>query len=503
MPRPTGRRIAVAGGPNGARALQAAFDQAKAGDVIALESGATFVGNFTIPKKAATPPGWIVVRPSSPDSELPPPGTRMTPERATRLPKIVSPNADPVLNAGAGAHHFRFVGVEVTITPESKTIYDLIRLGASEQNSPEQVPHDLVFDRCYIHGSPQSDVRRGIALNSASTAVIDSYISDIHEQGADSQAICGWNGPGPFKIVGNYLEGAGENVMFGGADPNIPNLVPSDIEFRRNHCFKPLSWKKDHSTYRGKQWSVKNLFELKNARRVLVNGNVFENNWAHAQDGFAILFTVRNQEGTAPWSVVEDINFSNNVVSHTAAGISILGRDYNSPSEQTKRIKISNNLFYDVGGKQWGHNGRFLQLTETIDVTVDHNTVFHTGTVITAHGKPNAGFVFTNNLMAHNEYGVIGDDVGTGNPTLSRYFPGAVFKKNVIAGGRGSYYPAENFFPPTLEEAGLLDRPGSNFALSSTSAYRSAGTDGKSVGYDFAALEAATGDLKAVSLRFK
>ena len=31
--------------------------------------------------------------------------------------------------------------------------------------------------------------------------------------------------------------------MFGGADPTIPNLVPSDIEIRDNYFFKPLSWK--------------------------------------------------------------------------------------------------------------------------------------------------------------------------------------------------------------------------------------------------------------------
>ena len=88
-----------------------------------------------------------------------------------------------------------------------------------------------------------ADVSRGIALNSASTDVINSYVSDCHGLGFDTQAIAGWNGPGPFRIVNNYLEAAGENVMFGGADPKIPDLVPADIEFRNNHCSKPLSWK--------------------------------------------------------------------------------------------------------------------------------------------------------------------------------------------------------------------------------------------------------------------
>lgn len=82
--------------------------------------------------------------------------------------------------------------------------------------------------------------RRGIALNSRATAAIDSHLADFKEDGADSQAICGWNGPGPFKIVNNYREGMGENVMFGGADPSIRDLVPTGIEIRRNHFAKPL-----------------------------------------------------------------------------------------------------------------------------------------------------------------------------------------------------------------------------------------------------------------------
>src|SRR5439155_6309552 len=98
----------------------------------------------------------------------------------------------------------------------------------------EDLPHHIVFDRCYLHGDPTKGARRGIAMNSRYAAVIDSYLSDFKEVGADSQAIDGWNGPGPFKIVNNYLEGAGENVMFGGTDPSIADLVPSDIEIRHN-----------------------------------------------------------------------------------------------------------------------------------------------------------------------------------------------------------------------------------------------------------------------------
>ena len=64
-------------------------------------------------------------------------------------------------------------------------------------------------------------MKRGISLNSGRTDILNSYISDIKAVNADSQAIAGYNGTGPFRIVNNYLEGAGENVIFGGSDPAV------------------------------------------------------------------------------------------------------------------------------------------------------------------------------------------------------------------------------------------------------------------------------------------
>lgn len=504
--RQTGRTITVKSGGN----LQAAFDSAAPGDTVALEAGATFIGNFTLPAKDKTSKRWITIRSSVPDEKLPPPGTRVSAMDGKWMAKLASPNADPVLKTAAGAHHYRLVGLEFQVAPAATINYGLILLGdgSSKQNSPEQVPHDLIIDRCFVHGNETGNLRRGIALNSARTAIIDSRISDCHEVGADSQAICGWNGPGPFKIVNNYLEGAGENFMLGGADPSIQNLVISDIEFRRNYCAKPLAWKVGHPTYAGKRWSIKNNFELKNARRVAVDGNVFENSWLDAQVGFAILFTPRNQEGSAPWSTVEDVSFTNNIVRHAAGGINILGRDDIHPSQQTKRITIRNNFFEDVGGPQWGGNGRFLQITETDGVVIDHNTIIHTGNIITAYGKPNSNFVFTNNIMLHNQYGVFGDGSSVGNPTLNQYFPNCVFKKNVIAGGRSSLYPADNFFPSSLTDAKFADNSKSDYRLSASSPYKNAGTDGKSIGCDmdemkaaFASVESARSSIKTRAAR--
>ncbi|HKQ79444.1 MAG TPA: hypothetical protein VJ810_37465 [Blastocatellia bacterium] len=482
---PTGRSIAVPAGGD----FQTAINRAQPGDIITLQAGATYTGNFTLPANAGS--GWIVIRSSAPDDSLPQPGRRITPAFASALPKIVTPNSGAALEALSGAHHFRFIGLEFAIATGVPQVYSLVTLGAKE-TSLAQLPHDLVFDRVYIHGSPSGVLRRGITLNSASTAVIDSYISDCHENGADSQAIGGWNGAGPFKIVNNYLEGAGENFMLGGADPAIPNLVSSDIEFRRNHCFKPLSWRIGDPSYAGAPWSVKNLFELKNAQRALIDGNIFENNWGMAQNGFAILFTVRNQDGKAPWSVVQDITFTNNIVRHVASGFNMHGSDNNYPSMASRRFRIANNLLEDIDGKHWNGGGIAFQINQgPHDLTIQHNSVFHTGSVVTVGAKPNQNLVFRDNLFPHNEYGVKGDGEGTGNGTIDAYFPDSKFIKNVMVGGSGVNYPPDNFFPPSFDNVVFVNRAAGNYRLATASPYNNSGTDKKDIGCDLDALDAA------------
>jgi PKD repeat protein len=483
---PTGTTITVPAGGN----LQTALNSANPGDVIMVKAGATFTGNFTLPNKSGS--GWITVRTSTPDSGLPPAGTRIQPSYAPAMAKLVTPNTQPVIQTAQGAHNFRFIGIEFGVASGVAMNYGIVSFGSGSETQASQLPHDLVVDRCYLHGNSTGDVSRAIALNSSASAVIDSYISAIHGVGYDTQAIASWNSPGPLKIVNNYLEGAGENVLFGGSDPKITGLVISDLEVRRNHCSKPLSWNPSDASYQGIHWTVKNLFELKNAQRVLVDGNTFENNWVDAQNGTAILFTPRNQDGTAPWSVVQDVTFTNNIVRHTAAGLTVLGWDNERPSLQTQRVKIKNNLFDDVGNSRWGGNDvLFVMLDNSAYVKIDHNTAFQSGNIVTADGRAHTGFAYTNNLTPHNAYGVIGADQGIGNPTLSVFFPSCAFSKNVLVGGSSWDYPSGNFFPATLGNVGFVDLAGGNCRLAASSPYKSAGTDGKDLGADMDALEAA------------
>jgi hypothetical protein len=490
---PTGRTIQVAAGGD----LQGALNSAQPGDLISLQAGATFVGPFTLPQKSGT--GWIIVRTSSPDSSLPPFGQRIRPSFAPQLARIVTPTSEPALMTAPGAHHYRFIGIEFALQTGTTFAYELVRLGEGgpPQTTTASIPHNLIFDRVYAHGTPTSELRRCFTLNSASTAIINSHLSDCHQTGVDSQAIGGWNGPGPFKIANNYLEGAGENLIFGGADPSIPNLVPSDIEIRGNHFYKPVSWKIGHAQYGGIPWGVKNLLELKNAQRVLIIGNVFEHNWPHAQNGFAILFTVRNQDGMAPWSVVKDITFRFNVVRRVAAVFNIHRTDDLQSSQPTERILIEHNLYHDVGTPEWGGSGILLQPNGgLIDLAFNHNTGFQ-GTHIIAAG-PSGGpgavrFAFNNNIALNNEFGVGGDGTyGSPLTTLSTYFPGAEFLKNAIIGGASSNYPPSNFFPANMGAVGFLNHAAGDYRLAPGSPYKNAATDGTDVGANIGELNANT-----------
>jgi hypothetical protein len=436
-PKQKGRTIHVAAGGR----LQSAIDDARPGDWITLEAGQTYEGPFRLPRKEGD--DWIVIA-SAAKASLPPPAHRVNPSHSSLMPKLVS-STRSVIIAEPGAHHYRFLGVEVT--PARGTfLYNLVQLGENERDV-KQLAHHIIFDRCYLHGDPLRGTRRGIAMNSRETAVVNSYLSDFKEVGADSQAIGGWNGPGPFKIANNYLEAAGENVMFGGADPSIDGLVPADIEVIRNHIAKPLRWRIGDPGFEGTPWTVKNLFELKNARRVLIDGNLLERNWPHAQNGFAILFTVRNQDGGAPWSAVEDVVFRNNVVRQVAAGFNILGHDDNHSSRQTRRIAIHDNLLTDVGGT-WGGNGRLFQLLDgTAGVTIRRNTAQQTGGIVFGGDhEPHAGFVFESNVMPDNGAGFVGSGSGVGKASIDRYFPGAVIRGNVFLGGKAEDFPPGNAF---------------------------------------------------------
>ena len=461
--------------------FQAALNNARSGDIITLAAGATFNGPFELPANSGS--GYITIRTSAADSSLPAAGVRITPASASLLPKLVADGAGglPVIRTVPGSSHYKFLGIEISPTAGTYLL-QLVRLGEGNETSLSQLPGDFVFDRCYLHGDPKLGARRGVAMNASNITIENSYLSDFKVVGPDSQALASWNGPGPLTITNNYLEAAGENVLIGGQDPTIPNLVPSGITIRQNHFSKPLSWRMDSSTYEGTHWTVKNLLEFKNAQHIVVDGNLFENNWRDAQSGFAILFTPRNQDGNAPWSVVSDAEFTNNIVRHVGSAINILGSDDIYSSQQLHDITIRNNLFDDIS-PQWGGTARLLQvLNDGLNITFDHNTSFSSGAILVADQAPSTGLRFTNNLVSRGSQGVFGSGVAEGAPSLASYFPGAVFLRNAIIGASDGTYPSGNLFPAGINDVGFVDYSAGDYRLLAGSPFHNAATDGSDIG---------------------
>jgi hypothetical protein len=493
-PISVGRRVTAAT----ASELQTALDAALPGDVILLTAGATYRasgGSFVLRNRPIPANQWVVIRSASAAFEASgavPPNTRVTDAHSAEMPHIRSgANNTPALAAENGAHGYRLVGLDIGAEASVTELTNLVDLRPGSS--------DIVIDRCYIHGNDNGNFRRGVILSGARIAVIESRVENFHDGNSDSQALGGSLGPGPYKIVNNFLEAASENIMFGGADPTVQNLVPADIEVRRNLSTKRASW-------RAAGVPAKNAFELKNARRVLVEGNVFENVWPSGQDGTAIVLKSVNQDGACPWCVTEYVLFRNNVVRNAAHGVVInaaeTGRSGVPMPVRANHIQFDNVLFEGIGSPEFG-GGKLLRIFGGVsDASFTHMTSRSNPNGIMDPGgesDANERLVFKFNIVERKYYG-IGTGGDEGEKTLSRNFPSFAYDKNVLVNTSGGTdqaatdeslerrYPQGTWVVPNWDAVGL-DAGTSH--LSSTSKFRKAAADGKDIGVDIDQLLAA------------
>jgi hypothetical protein len=510
--------------------LASALSVSMPGGIIVLDAGMTYTGYFQLNAKNNPNNKWIYVV-SSAITKLPA-GMRVSPTSAVNMPKIVTPNVAAVFQVNGGANHWRFAGIEMTsastYVPNAKVSpngYAYFLVGS--QSHPVPLPDSIVIDRCYIHGSSKEDIVTGIQGTASNYAVVDSYISEIHAPGQDSQAFGAYDTPGPVKIVNNYLEAAGENILFGGAGQNNNRGVPSDIEIRNNYLFKPLTWV-PLTTAPVNQWVEKNAFELKSAQRVLFDSNIIENVWAGGQMGYAIVLTVRSSQ-SGDFAVVNDITITNNVLRNVVAGINTLAKDdtcgaaggypncHNAGSQD--RWYIANNLmlFYNpnIAG---GARNLMISLQPGLDRIagqqgVLRDVVFQHNTAVPAASAPCWASIYfgagTQTLPLSNlTYNIwLLDNAECRQPTggwglqgtsgLTQYMgnPGPLdirYKGNVMyaaTGDRVQTFPVHNY-ATTLPFTYMAPQTG-NYQLSIP--YWTDTSDGKLAGISYAGLSQAMG----------
>jgi hypothetical protein len=499
LPLVTGRRVAVSNGSE----LQRALDSGVAGDTILLAEGGTFEppadGSFVLRNRHLAPGQWIIVRSGGaafdPGGRLPP-HTRVSDANVSSMPHIRATRSAPAIRAEAGARGYRLIGLDIGVNTGVQQLTNLVELGHGSDVSADTEPSDIVIDRCYLHGNDFGNFRRGVLMNGVRLAVIDSHVSNFHDADTDSQAVGGSNGPGPFKIVNNFLEAASENIMFGGSDPAIRDLVPRDIEVRRNLLTKRLSWQ-------ASRVAAKNAFELKNAGRVIVEGNTFEHVWVSGQDGAAIVFKSANQDGRCTWCITEYVTFRSNIVRGAAHGITINAAETGAPRAplppRAHHIRVDNVLFEDIGGPQWGAGGKLLRIFGGVtDVSVTHITSRSNaaGILDPADGDANSRFVFKYNIVERKYYGIgTGSDEGT--KTLERNFGPYGYGYNVLVNTSAptdqaisnrdleSRYPARTWAVSGWTEVGV--ETGTS-RLAPESRFARAGDDGRDIGVDIDAI---------------
>ncbi len=529
-----GKQIRVAAGSD----LHGALESAKCGDTLLLAAGTAFdVKEF--PAKKCDDQHYITVRTDTPDAKLPPEGRRISPAWAgvaslPGRPAYAQPPGGPaklmatlVVKSPAGVSfgdHYRLIGLEWVTAGDRAT-----RMASTEGGD------HIIFDRNWLHPAEGIEMRNGIRMlhGTRFIAIINSYLDGFYcvaRSGActDASALGGGNGDLPvstLKIYNNYIEASGENILFGGTASEVN---PTDIEIRRNHLFKPMLWKEGEPGYApvkdGNPVIVKNHFELKSGVRVLFEANLMENSWGgFSQTGFSILLTPKSQGNMCPKCEVTDVTVRYNRI-RNVGGVMQVGNGVSKLGGTTAdggRHSIHDLVADGIHGQEWKGLGAFAVVGSNApvlhDVSFDHVTSFDSGPIlyIGNRNEKAQNFSVTNSiLMAEGRQPEFsssgGGDANCAHrvqhvgpqAVLDQCFSNYKFEKNIIIGGGKGGWPKGTVVVSSPEAAGVRDfKDGiardarlchaKESGCSKVSPGAGAGTDGKDIGADVDAIDAA------------
>jgi hypothetical protein len=535
-----GKQIRIAANSD----LHDAAESAKCGDTLLLAAGASFEIK-TLPAKKCDDRHYITIRTDTPDAKLPPEGARISPAWAgisslPGRPAYAQPSggaaklmATLVVKTPSGANigdHYRFIGLE-WVAPADAHIARLV--------TTEGADH-VIFDRNWLHPAEGAEMNKGIGMihGTRFIAVVNSYLSGFYcvaRTGTctDSSAIGGGNGDDPIstlKIYNNFLESAGQSILFGGAKSEVN---PIDIEIRRNHLFKPMLWKEGEPGYApagsGNAPVVKNHFELKSGIRVLFEANLMENCWGgFTQTGFSILLTPRSQSSMCDKCAVTDVTIRYNRITNVAGVIQVANglSKTGASTADGGRYSIHDLLVDKIHDEEsWKGQGTFAIIVSNApllhDVSFDHVTAFVTGPLfyVGNRGDKIPNFSVTNSVFMpgtkREEFSSTGGGKANcafrtqregAEAVLAACFINYKFEKNLIIGDKGGW-PKGTIVVSSPESAGIRDfkvgaskdprlchtkAPG----CSKASPGASAASDGRDIGVDVDALDAALAGIE-------
>jgi uncharacterized protein (TIGR03437 family) len=236
--------------------LQAAINAANCGDQIIVQAGASYSGNFFLRYKgpcSGTEADYITIS-TSDLAGIPAPGTRVTNQFGSAMPKLVANTSAPALEAEANAHHYRLIGIEITNTGGAIFTPELVLIGA--RSSGASIPfanhaHHITFDRCWIHEatndsfSPNGTVTtadRGMDINATDITITECRIAGFRTflpgdnvSVEASNAILFPNSALRVTVNNSFLEAWFVPLFFGGSGGESQNVATlSDVTFALN-----------------------------------------------------------------------------------------------------------------------------------------------------------------------------------------------------------------------------------------------------------------------------
>jgi hypothetical protein len=293
---------------------------------------------------------------------------------------------------------------------------------------------------CRILGDAVKGGKRGIAGNGPNVTVSKAYIAQIFLKGQDSQAFCAWNSPGPFLLDDCYMAAAAETVLFGGADASSSANIPSNIVISNSTLTKDPAWQ-------AAGWQCKNVLEFKAARGAKVTNCDLSYAWSgYSQDGYLLVLTPRNQDGSAPFTNVDSIDIEGCSFHEGAAWCQMLGSDYTNPSGPLTNVTLTANHVYDLDPWKWTGAGApasdKMILVQTQKgapqgITISSNVCagVNIGSAlyfVSGDNTKASAFNFTNNVCPSSTYGIMGG--GTSPDTTLNNAAGLTWQTYVASG---------------------------------------------------------------------
>jgi hypothetical protein len=347
---------------NSGENLQTVLDAAQPGDVVVLEAGAVWTGNFTLPSKSGSTNDIYVVSSTIHNGSFgTAPGRRVQSNAGMAYIRHPNGNVLPALaTSGSGRTGWRICGVQVDLSTGTWSyggdtqLYDLVKFCPDYSNPPQNIndyPGRFVMDRCRIIGRRDVSIRRGVTFGGPDGGIFDSQMFDVNSilPVGDCVGIICWLAAGNIHIYNTEIEGPTEHVMPGGVLDNNwtadTQIVPYDITVDR--CYLRGGLYQDESEvgtgWNGVIYNTKNFLETKAGKRIRFRRILMSRHLGKDQQ-FALTIKSNGEVGGGLGSgsvhPTFDINIEDLKILNAIGGIQIrgLGTDLN----RLERVRIRN-----------------------------------------------------------------------------------------------------------------------------------------------------------------